>query len=40
MAGVDAELLKDDDAVMALAKEKGIELQPDAGPGKAKTELF
>ena len=40
VAGVDAELLKDDDAVMALAKEKGIELQPEAGPGKAKTELF
>ena len=40
VAGIDAELLKDDDAVMALAKEKGIKLQPDAGPGKAKTELF
>jgi len=40
VAGVDAELLKDDAAVMALAKEKGIELQPEAGPGKAKTELF
>jgi lysyl-tRNA synthetase class 2 len=25
---------------MALAREKGIKLQPDAGPGKAKTELF
>ena len=40
VAGVDAELLKDDGAVMALAKEKGIELQPEAGSGKAKTELF
>ncbi len=40
IAGIDAELLKDDQAVLALAKEKGIELQPDAGPGKAKTELF
>ncbi len=40
VAGIDAELLQDDAAVMALAKEKGIELQPDAGPGKAKTELF
>ena len=40
VAGIDADLLKDDNAVMALAKEKGIELQPEAGPGKAKTELF
>jgi lysyl-tRNA synthetase class 2 len=40
VAGIDAELLKDDEAVLALAKEKGIELQPEAGPGKAKTELF
>ncbi len=40
VAGLDAELLQDDAAVMALAKEKGIELQPDAGVGKAKTELF
>ena len=39
-AGIDAEQLADDASVMALAKEKGIELQPDAGPGKAKTELF
>jgi lysyl-tRNA synthetase class 2 len=40
IGGVDAELLKDETSVMALAKEKGIELQPEAGPGKAKTELF
>ncbi len=40
VAGLDPELLADDKAVMALAKEKGIELQPEAGPGKAKTELF
>ena len=40
VAGIDADLLQDDDAVMALVKEKGIKLQPDAGPGKAKTELF
>jgi lysyl-tRNA synthetase class 2 len=40
VAGIDADLLKDESAVMALAKEKGIELQPEAGPGKAKTELF
>ncbi|MCI5224718.1 MAG: lysine--tRNA ligase, partial [Candidatus Electrothrix sp. AR4] len=40
VGGVDAALLRDDAAIMALAKEKGIKLQPDAGPGKAKTELF
>ncbi len=40
IAGIDPAILKDDAAVMALAKEKGIELQPEAGPGKAKTELF
>jgi len=40
VAGINAALLADDASVMALAKEKGIELQPDAGPGKAKTELF
>ncbi len=40
VAGIDADLLKDDDAVMALAKEKGITLEEMAGPGKAKTELF
>ncbi|RUM40242.1 MAG: lysine--tRNA ligase [Desulfobulbus sp.] len=40
VGGVAAEILQDDAAVMALVKEKGIELQPDAGVGKAKTELF
>jgi lysyl-tRNA synthetase class 2 len=40
VAGIDPEILADDDKVMALVKEKGIKLQPDAGPGKAKTELF
>ncbi len=40
IAGIDPAILKDDAAVMALAKAKGIELQPEAGPGKAKTELF
>jgi len=40
IAGIDAELLKDDEKVMALAKAKGIKLEPQAGPGKAKTELF
>ncbi len=40
IGGLDAALLQDDAAIMALAREKGIELQPGAGPGKAKTELF
>lgn len=40
VAGLDVAVLRDDDAVMALAKDKGIQLQPDAGPGKARTELF
>ncbi len=40
VAGIDAELLQDDAAVLALAKEKGLELEAQAGPGKAKTELF
>jgi lysyl-tRNA synthetase, class II len=40
IGGIDPALLRDDAAVMALARQKGISLQPDAGPGKAKTELF
>ncbi len=40
VGGVDPAILGDDDAIMQLAKDKGIELQPEAGPGKAKTELF
>ena len=40
VGGVDKKILQSDSAVMRLASEKGIELQPDAGPGKAKTELF
>jgi len=40
VAGIDQTLLQDNEAVMRLAREKGIELQPEAGPGKAKTELF
>ena len=40
VGGLDPAGLADDQAVIALAKSKGIELQPDAGPGKAKTELF
>ncbi|HHD62778.1 MAG TPA: lysine--tRNA ligase [Desulfobulbaceae bacterium] len=40
VAGIDPEILADDTKIMAITKEKGIELQPEAGPGKAKTELF
>ena len=40
VGGIDVGLLKDDAAVLALAKEKGIALSDEAGPGKAKTELF
>ena len=40
IAGIDPVLLQDDDAVIALAREKGIKLEKQAGPGKAKTELF
>ncbi|WP_339132630.1 MAG: lysine--tRNA ligase [Candidatus Electrothrix sp. GW3-4] len=40
VGGLDPELLKDDATIMGLAKKHGIKLQPDAGPGKAKTELF
>ncbi|MFT5698433.1 MAG: lysyl-tRNA synthetase class 2 [Desulforhopalus sp.] len=40
VAGIDAALLKDGDKVIALAKEKGIKLDAQSGPGKAKTELF
>ena len=40
IAGIAPAILKDDNAIMALAREKGIALQPEAGPGKAKTELF
>lgn len=37
---IDAAVLENEEAVFALVKEKGIELQPEAGVGKAKTELF
>ena len=37
---VDPKLLDDPAKIMQLAKEKGIDLPPQAGPGKAKTELF
>jgi lysyl-tRNA synthetase class 2 len=40
VAGIDEAVLADEAAVKALAREKGIELPPEAGIGKAKTELF
>ena len=40
VGGVALEILNDDEKVIWLAKEKGIELEAKAGPGKAKTELF
>ncbi len=40
VGGIDAAILNDDANVLALAKEKGIKLEEQAGPGKAKTELF
>jgi len=40
IGGVDQKILADPEKIIALAKEKGIELDTHAGPGKAKTELF
>ena len=40
VGGIDPDILSDDNAVMKLARDSEIELQPGAGPGKAKTELF
>ena len=40
VGGLDQDILNDPDKVMQLAKDKGIELEPMAGPGKAKSELF
>jgi lysyl-tRNA synthetase class 2 len=40
VGGIDGKILQDDASVMQLARDRGIELQPEAGPGKAKTELF
>ena len=40
VGGVDKATLADPAATLALAKEKGIELEPKAGAGKAKMELF
>jgi lysyl-tRNA synthetase class 2 len=40
VGGVAPEILNDDEKIIRMAKEKGIELEAKAGPGKAKTELF
>jgi len=40
VGGIDPAVLQDDRAIMELARSKEIKLQPEAGPGKAKTELF
>jgi lysyl-tRNA synthetase class 2 len=40
VGGIDPGVLDDSEAIKKLAKEKGIALDPQAGPGKAKTELF
>jgi lysyl-tRNA synthetase class 2 len=40
VAGIDQATLSDDNKVIALAKEKGVQLEKQAGAGKAKTELF
>jgi lysyl-tRNA synthetase class 2 len=40
VAGLDPQLLNDPEALIKLAKESDIELEPQAGAGKAKTELF
>jgi lysyl-tRNA synthetase class 2 len=40
VAGINAASLADPAQVMALAKQHGIKLEAEAGPGKAKTELF
>ena len=40
IGGIDSAVLRDNDAILALARKHGIELQPESGPGKAKTELF
>ena len=40
VGGIDPELLKDDEAVFKLVEEHHIKLEKQAGPGKAKTELF
>jgi lysyl-tRNA synthetase class 2 len=40
VAGLDAAVVNDDAAVMELARKYKVELQPDSGPGKARTGLF
>ncbi|MEN8256365.1 MAG: lysine--tRNA ligase [Thermodesulfobacteriota bacterium] len=40
VGGISADILADPQKVMDLAKEKGLELEEKAGPGKAKMELF
>jgi lysyl-tRNA synthetase class 2 len=40
VAGIEAATLADPEKVMALAKRHNIKLEAEAGPGKAKTELF
>jgi lysyl-tRNA synthetase class 2 len=40
IAGLDAATVADDVAVMELAKQHKVDLQPDSGPGKARTGLF
>jgi lysyl-tRNA synthetase, class II len=40
IGGLDPQILADDSRVISHAKGLGIKLEPHAGPGKAKTELF
>ncbi len=40
VGGISADILADPEKVLALAKEKGLDLEEKAGPGKAKMELF
>ncbi len=40
VVGISPDILGDEEKLMAFVKEKQIELQPGAGAGKAKTELF
>ncbi len=40
VGGIDPKDLQDPQKIMQMAKDKGIELEGMAGPGKAKTELF
>jgi lysyl-tRNA synthetase class 2 len=40
VGNIEPGILDDPEAVLKLAKDKGIKLEPQAGPGKAKTELF